>query len=52
MRPLGDLAGADVDVVVLATFDPPAPHLATLRALGVPPERVVTLRRPAPAAAP
>jgi len=52
VRPLGDLAGEDVDVVVLATFDPPAPHLATLRALGVPSERVVTLRRPAPAAAP
>lgn len=46
VRPLADLAVADLDVVVLATFDPPAPHLAELTGLGVPGDRIVTLRRP------
>jgi DNA-binding MarR family transcriptional regulator len=46
VRPLSDLATTDVDVVVLATFAPSAPHLAALTALGVPLGRIVTLRRP------
>jgi DNA-binding MarR family transcriptional regulator len=49
VRPVAELADADVDVVVLATFDPPAPYLAALAALGVPRQRVLTLRRPGPA---
>jgi DNA-binding MarR family transcriptional regulator len=48
VRPLAELASADVDVVVLATFDAPEPALAALAALGVPRERVLTLRRAAP----
>jgi DNA-binding MarR family transcriptional regulator len=46
VQPLADLAAADLDVVVLATFDAPALHLAELTALGVPAERIVALRRP------
>lgn len=45
VRPLSELVTADIDVVVLATFAPSAPHLAALTSLGVPPERIVTLRR-------
>jgi DNA-binding MarR family transcriptional regulator len=45
VRPLSELATADVDVVVLATFAPSVPQLAALAVLGVPPERIVTLRR-------
>lgn len=51
VQPLSQLAASDVDTVVLATFDRPEPHLATLAALNVPPERVLTLRRPVPPAA-
>jgi DNA-binding MarR family transcriptional regulator len=45
VRPLADLATADVDVVVLATFAPAEPHVAALVALGVPRQRIVTLRQ-------
>jgi DNA-binding MarR family transcriptional regulator len=45
VQPLTALAVAAVDVVVLATFAQPEPHLAALTALGVSRERIVTLRR-------
>jgi DNA-binding MarR family transcriptional regulator len=51
VRPVSELAGDDVDIVVLATFEPPDPHLAALAALGVPAARILTLRRPAPSTA-
>jgi DNA-binding MarR family transcriptional regulator len=52
VRPLAELAGAEVDVVVLATFAQTERHLAALAALGVPRERLVTLRRQPDAARP
>ena len=45
VQPLNALAVAGADVVVLATFAQPEPHLAALTALGVSRERIVTLRR-------
>jgi len=45
IQPLTELAVAEVDVVVLATFAQPEPHVAALTALGVSRERIVTLRR-------
>jgi DNA-binding MarR family transcriptional regulator len=51
VQPLSDLAGTDVDAVVLATFDRPETHLAALAAFNVPPDRVLTLRRPIPTVA-
>jgi DNA-binding MarR family transcriptional regulator len=51
VRPLAELAAADYDGIVVATFEPPEPHLAELEAGGVPPEKLVTLRRTTPPAA-
>jgi DNA-binding MarR family transcriptional regulator len=51
VQPLAALAAEDLEVIVLATFDPPEPHVAALVALGVPAQRVLTLRRPVVAAA-
>src|SRR5215468_9192745 len=47
VRPLGEVAHEEVDGVVVATFDPPEPHLVALAALGVPPQKLLMLRRPA-----
>jgi len=50
VRALADLAEEEFDVLVVATFEPPEPHLASLAALGVPREKCLTLRRVPPAA--
>ena len=47
VRPIGELAGEEVDGLILGTFDRPEPWLDELQALGVPREKVITLRRPA-----
>jgi DNA-binding MarR family transcriptional regulator len=49
VRPLAELSQEDVDGIVVATFDPPEPHLAELAALGIPAEKLLTLRRAASA---
>jgi DNA-binding MarR family transcriptional regulator len=45
VRPLGEIAGEEIDGVVVATFEPPEAHLAALVASGMAPERLLTLRR-------
>jgi DNA-binding MarR family transcriptional regulator len=45
VRPLAELAREEVDGVVVATFDPPEPHVAELTALGLPAQKLLTLRR-------
>lgn len=45
VRPLTDLSVEALDVVVLASFAPPEADVTALTALGVPRERIVTLRR-------
>ena len=45
VQPAARLADAGFDAVVLATFDPAARALPELTSLGIPPERVLTLRR-------
>ena len=49
VRPLDDLSQEDVEGVVVATFEPPEAHVAELKALGLPPQKLLTLRRMAPA---
>lgn len=52
VRELAGLAAEEVDCVILATFERPEPHVAELTGLGLPPEKVLTLRQmalPAPA---
>jgi DNA-binding MarR family transcriptional regulator len=44
VRSVSELADADVDRIVLATFDKPGPVLAELQRAGVRRERVLTLR--------
>jgi DNA-binding MarR family transcriptional regulator len=51
VRPVTELAQADTDGIVIATFDKPERHLAELLRLGIPPEKFLTLRRPAGPAA-
>jgi len=48
VRPIGDAAGADLDAVVIATFDRPEPDIAELTRLGLAREKLLTLRRPLP----
>jgi DNA-binding MarR family transcriptional regulator len=48
VRPAAELRDKDFDALILATFDPPEPHLTALGALGVPREKCLTLRRVAP----
>lgn len=48
VRAVGDLAGEEFDCLVLATFDRPEPHVAELKRLGIPAERILTLRRMLP----
>ena len=45
VRPVSELALADVDGIVVATFEKPERHLAELQRLGIPPEKFLTLRR-------
>ena len=48
VRPVAELPTADVDGIVVATFERPERHLAELVRLGIPPQKFLTLRRPAP----
>jgi DNA-binding MarR family transcriptional regulator len=45
VRDVRELAPREFDAVVVATFDKPDAHIATLTALGVPRDRLVTLRQ-------
>jgi predicted transcriptional regulator len=45
VRDVNRHAEVDYDLVVVATMTPPDPHVAELRARGVEPDRIVTLRR-------
>ena len=45
VQPLSELPGADVDGIVVATFEKPERHIAELAALGIPPQKFLTLRR-------
>src|SRR2546426_8798539 len=49
VRPIAEAAAADFDAIVIATFERPEPELAELVGLGVPREKLLTLRRPLPA---
>jgi len=49
VRSLAELAQEDVDGVVVATFNPPESHVVELTALGLPPQKLLTLRRAATA---
>ena len=51
IRALAELGEEAVDCVILATFDPPEPQVATLERVGVSREKIVTLRRLASPAA-
>jgi DNA-binding MarR family transcriptional regulator len=48
VRPVSELPGADVDGIVIATFEKPDRHLAELVRMGIPSQKFLTLRRPAP----
>jgi hypothetical protein len=47
IRPVSELPTADVDGIVIATFDKPDQHLAALARMGIPAQKLLTLRRPA-----
>ena len=47
IRPVSELPTADVDGIVIATFDKPDQHLAALGRMGIPAQKLLTLRRPA-----
>lgn len=49
VRDLAELADGDIDGVVVATFERPEPRLAELQRLGIPPQKLLCLRRPLPA---
>ena len=51
VRALAELDPAEVDAVILASFERPEPDLAEFARRGIPGERVVTIRRPARAPA-
>jgi DNA-binding MarR family transcriptional regulator len=46
VRSLTDLADEEFDAIIVATFERPEPALAELARAGLPPGRIVTLRRP------
>jgi hypothetical protein len=45
VRRLAEIPGEEIDGVVVATFEPPEGHVAELLAIGVPAEKLLTLRR-------
>lgn len=45
VRRLAEIPGEEIDGVVVATFDPPERPVAELLAIGVPAEKLLTLRR-------
>jgi DNA-binding MarR family transcriptional regulator len=47
VRPVRELAHEEFDGLVLATFDRPEQHVAELTALGLPPDKLLPLRRKA-----
>ena len=47
VRSVAELGDEDFDGVIIATFDRPEQHVAELTRLGHPPEKFLTLRRPA-----
>ncbi len=46
VRPVSELPTADVDGIVIATFDKPDAQLAELGRMGIPSQKFLTLRRP------
>lgn len=48
VRAVAELAGQDFDALVLATFEQPGQQMAELVGLGLPKEKVLTLRRLSP----
>ena len=50
VRPLAELVDEELDRIILASFDPPEQHVAELTGLGLPRQKVLTLRRAAPPA--
>jgi DNA-binding MarR family transcriptional regulator len=52
IRRLAEIPGEEIDGVVVATFEPPEEPVAELLAIGVPPEKLLTLRRTSALAAP
>src|SRR6266850_1834791 len=49
VRPIAQAVDAELDAIVIATFERPEPDLAELTCLGIPREKLLTLRRPLPA---
>ena len=47
VQPLTALRAADFDRIIVATFDRPEPEIERLLSLGVPADRLLTLRQPA-----
>ena len=50
VRVISELAAEELDCIIVATFERPEPHVLELTRLGLPREKVLTLRRMAPAA--
>jgi DNA-binding MarR family transcriptional regulator len=48
VRSMVELGDEDLDGVIIATFDRPEQHVAELARLGLPPEKLLMLRRPVP----
>jgi len=48
VRAVSGLSSEEFERIVIATFDRPEPYMAELTALGIPSEKILTLRRPAP----
>jgi len=46
VRPIAEAADAELDAIVIATFERPEPDIAELTRLGFPREKLLTLRRP------
>jgi DNA-binding MarR family transcriptional regulator len=48
VRPVAELVDEPLDGIIVATFDRPEPYIAELARLGIPPRKLLTLRRPFP----
>jgi DNA-binding MarR family transcriptional regulator len=49
VRPVVEAADVELDAIIVATFERPEPDIAELTRLGLPREKLLTLRRPIPA---
>jgi hypothetical protein len=49
VRPVAEAADVELDAIIVATFERPEPDIAELTRLGLPREKLLTLRRPIPA---